>query len=73
MGTNFPRPVRHDVRKQGQKPRQHGTVQTKTLSREQLIHRIEVLREQLEENLPVDSSELNKQLASYREQLKKYD
>jgi hypothetical protein len=73
MGTNLPRPVRHDVRKQGQKPRQHGTVQTKTLSREQLIHRIEVLREQLEENPPANPSELNKQLANYREQLKKYD
>ena len=73
MGNNFSKPVRHNVRKQGQKPRQHGTVQTSNLSREQLIHRIEVLREKLEENPPADSSELNKQLASYRDQLKKYD
>lgn len=73
MGTNFPRPVRHDVRKQGQKPRQHGTVQTKALSREQLIHRIEMLREQLEDNPPTGTDEIKKQLAGYREQLKKYD
>jgi hypothetical protein len=32
-----------------------------------------MLREKLEENPPADPGELNKQLASYREQLKKYD
>jgi hypothetical protein len=32
-----------------------------------------MLREQLEENPPADTSEIKKQLAGYREQLKKYD
>jgi hypothetical protein len=32
-----------------------------------------MLREQLEETTTADSSELNKQLAAYREQLKKHD
>lgn len=43
------------------------------LSREQLIHRIEMIREKLEENPLSNTSELNQQLESYREQLKKYD
>jgi hypothetical protein len=73
MGNNFSRPVRHNVRKQGQKSRQHGTVQTSNLSREQLIHRIEMLRERLEETPPADTTELLKQLDSYRQQLKRFD
>jgi hypothetical protein len=32
-----------------------------------------MLREQLEENPPADTGEIKKQLASYKEQLKKYD
>jgi hypothetical protein len=73
MGNNFSRPVRHNVRKQGQKPRQHGTTQPSNLSREQLIHRIEMLRERLEENPPADTADLLKQLDSYRQQLKRFD
>jgi hypothetical protein len=76
MGTNFPRPVRHDVRKQGQKPRQHGTVQSsQTLSREQLIHRLETLREELEEhpNLNEDRKiRIQEDMARYSEQLSKF-
>ena len=55
MGNNFSKPVRHNVRKQGQKPRQHGAVQSsQKLSREQLIFRLETLREELEENPNLD-------------------
>jgi molecular chaperone GrpE (heat shock protein) len=55
MGNNFSKPVRHNVRKQGQKPRQQGTVQSsQKLSREQLIFRLETLREELEENPNLD-------------------
>jgi hypothetical protein len=43
------------VRKQGQKSRQPGTVQSsQKLSREQLIFRIETLREELDENPSYD-------------------
>jgi hypothetical protein len=43
------------VRKQGQKPSKHGTVQSsQKLSREQLIFRIETLREELDENPSYD-------------------
>ena len=52
MGNNFSKPVRHNVRKQGQKPRQHGTVQTNegdsVNTAHRLIHQIETLREKLE-------------------------
>ena len=82
MGNNFSKPVRHNVRKQGQKPRQHGTVQTSSnLSREQLIHRIETLREQREEleQLPI-STDIEKkkekiliEFNQYLEKLKKFD
>jgi hypothetical protein len=55
MGNNFSKPVRHNVRKQGQKPSKHGTVQSsQKLSREQLIFRIETLREELDENPSYD-------------------
>ena len=73
MGNNFSKPVRHNVRKQGQKPRQHGTVQK--LSREQLIFRIETLREELEENLELSEhrkAEVQKQLSQYTQQLDKF-
>jgi hypothetical protein len=75
MGNNFSKPVRHNVRKQGQKPRQQGTVQSsQKLSREQLIHRLETLREELEEN-PNISEQRNVQIqgdiARYSEQLNK--
>jgi hypothetical protein len=79
MGNNFSKPVRHNVRKQGQKPGQHGTIQSsQKLSREQLIHRIETLREELE-NLPAtESSEKQKEkillsIKQYSEQLNRYD
>ena len=82
MGNNFSKPVRHNVRKQGQKPRQHGTIQSSSnLSREQLIHRIETLREQLEElNQLPDSTDTEKRKEKiqsdfklYLEKLKKFD
>ena len=82
MGNNFSKPVRHNVRKQGQKPRQHGTVQSsQKLSREQLIHRIETQREKLEELelLPTSESIEKKkekilvEYNQYLEQLKRFD
>ena len=60
------------MRKQGQKPRQHGTVQK--LSREQLIFRIETLREKLEENPNYSEekkSDIQKQISQYNQQLDK--
>jgi hypothetical protein len=76
MGNNFSKPVRHNVRKQGQKPRQHGTVQTsQKLSREQLIHRLETLREELEENPNLNEqrkAKIQEDMARYSEQLKKF-
>ena len=49
MGNKFHRPVRHNVRKQGQKPRQYGTIQAiegnSMITREKLIHHIEHLKE----------------------------
>jgi hypothetical protein len=64
------------VRKQGQKPRQHGTVQSsQKLSREQLIHRLETLREELEEhpNLNEDRKvRIQEDMARYSEQLSKF-
>ena len=73
MGNNFSKPVRHNVRKQGQKPRQHGTVQK--LSREQLIHRLETLREELEENPNLNEqrkARIQEDMARYSEQLNKF-
>lgn len=82
MGNKFSKPIRHNVRKQGKKPRQHGTVQTSSnLSREQLIHRIEMLREQREEleQLPI-SEDIEKkkekiliEFNQYLEKLKRLD
>ncbi len=49
MGNKFSRPVRHNVRKQRQEPRQYGTVQTmegnSMMTREKLIHHVEHLKE----------------------------
>jgi hypothetical protein len=77
MGNNFSKPVRHNVRKQGQKPRQPGTVQSsQKLSREQLIHRLETLREELEENPNVDEKRkfrIQEDMAHYSEQLKRLE
>jgi hypothetical protein len=82
MGNNFSKPVRHNVRKQGQKPRQHGTVQSsQKLSREQLIHRLETLREKREElDLQESNDHIVKQKEKilveynqYLEQLKRFD
>ena len=79
MGNNFSKPVRHNVRKQGQKPRQHGTIQSsQKLSREQLIHRIETLREELETLPATGSSEKQTEkilldIKQYLEQLSRYD
>jgi hypothetical protein len=82
MGNNFSKPVRHNVRKQGQKPRQHGTVQSsQKLSREQLIHRLETLRERREEldnQQPSEIIEKQKEKIlieynQYLEQLKRFD
>ena len=82
MGNNFSKPVRHNVRKQGQKPSQHGTVQSsQKLSREQLIHRIETQREKLEDLdlLPASESTEKKkekilgEYTQYLEQLKRFD
>jgi hypothetical protein len=73
MGNNFSKPVRHNVRKQGEKPRQHGTVQK--LSREQLIFRIETLREELEENPNLDEKRrvrIQEDMANYSSQLSKF-
>jgi hypothetical protein len=76
MGNNFSKPVRHNVREQGKKPRQHGTVQSsQKLSREQLIHRLETLREELEENPNIDEKRkfrIQEDMARYSEQLKKF-
>ena len=76
MGNNFSKPVRHNVRKQGQKPRQHGTVQSsQKLSREQLIHRLETLREELEENPNLDEKRrvrIQEDMANYSSQLSKF-
>ena len=76
MGNNFSKPVRHNVRKQGQKPRQHGTVQSsQKLSREQLIHRLETLREELEENPNLNEqrkARIQEDMARYSEQLSKF-
>jgi hypothetical protein len=82
MGNNFSKTVRHDVRKQGQKSRQHGNTQSsQKLSREQLIHRLETLREELEELelLPISESIEKKkekilgEYTQYLEQLKRFD
>ena len=77
MGNNFSKPVRHNVRKQGQKPRQHGTVQSsQKLSREQLIHRLETLREELEENPNLNEqrqAKIQEDMARYSEQLKRLE
>jgi prophage antirepressor-like protein len=77
MGNNFSKPVRHNVRKQGQKPRQHGTVQSsQKLSREQLIHRLETLREELEENPNLNDqrkAKIQEDMARYSEQLKQLE
>jgi hypothetical protein len=63
------------VRKQGQKPRQHGTVQSsQKLSREQLIFRLETLREELEENPNLNDqrkARIQEDMARYSEQLNK--
>ena len=49
MGNKFSKPVRHNVRKQRQEPRQYGTFQTvegnSMITREKLIHHAETLRE----------------------------
>jgi hypothetical protein len=72
MGNNFSGQVRHDVRKQGQKPRQHGAPQK--LSREQLIHRIETLREKLEDHPENEKKEkILSEYKQYLEQLKRFD
>jgi hypothetical protein len=77
MGNNFSKPVRHNVRKQGQKPRQHGTVQSsQKLSREQLIHRLETLREELEEHPGIGDQrrvQIQGDMAQYSEQLKRFE
>ena len=76
MGNNFSKPVRHNVRKQGQKPSQHGTVQSsQKLSREQLIHRLETLREELEENPNLNDqrrAKIQEDMARYADQLNKF-
>ena len=76
MGNNFSKPVRHNVRKQGQKPSKHGTVQSsQKLSREQLIHRLETLREELEENPKLNEqrrAKIQEDMARYSEQLNKF-
>jgi len=77
MGNNFSKPVRHNVRKQGQKPRQQGTVQSsQKLSREQLIHRLETLREELEEHPNLNDqrkARIQEDMARYSEQLKQFE
>jgi hypothetical protein len=76
MGNNFSKPVRHNVRKQGQKPRQPGTVQSsQKLSREQLIFRLETLREELEENPGISEQrrvQIQGDMANYSQQLAKF-
>ena len=76
MGNNFSKPVRHNVRKQGKKPSQHGTVQSsQKLSREQLIHRLETLREELEENPNLNDqrrAKIQEDMARYADQLNKF-
>ena len=76
MGNNIPGKVRHNVRKQGQKPRQHNAQRTpQKLSREQLIFRIETLREELEENPNLDEKRrvrIQEDMANYSSQLAKF-
>jgi hypothetical protein len=64
------------VRKQGQKPRQPGTVQSsQKLSREQLIFRLETLREELEETPNLNDqrkARIQEDMARYSEQLNKF-
>ena len=76
MGNNFSKPVRHNVRKQGQKPSKHGTVQSsQKLSREQLIHRLETLREELEENPNLSDqrrAKIQEDMSRYADQLNKF-
>jgi hypothetical protein len=76
MGNNFSKPVRHNVRKQGQKPRQHGAVQSsQKLSREQLIFRLETLREELEENPNLSEERkvrIHNDITNYSQQLDKF-
>ena len=75
MGNNFSKTVRHDVRKQGQKPRQHGNTQSsQKLSREQLIHRLETLREELEEHPNLNDqrkARIQEDMSNYSQQLDK--
>jgi molecular chaperone GrpE (heat shock protein) len=75
MGNNFSKSVRHDVRKQGQKPRQHGNTQSsQKLSREQLIHRLETLREELEEHPNLNDqrkARIQEDMSNYSQQLDK--
>ncbi len=77
MVNNFSKPVRHNVREQGKKSRQHGTVQSsQKLSREQLIHRLETLREELEENPNLNDqrkARIQEDMARYFEQLKRFE
>jgi len=76
MGNNFSKTVRHDVRKQGQKSSQHGTVQSnQKLSREQLIHRLETLKEELEENPNLSDqrrAKIQEDMSRYADQLNKF-
>ena len=74
MGNNTSRKSRPNTQRHA--PRQHGTVQSsQKLSREQLIFRIETLKEELEETLELSDhriSEIQKQLSQYNQQLDKF-
>jgi len=74
MGNNTSRKGRPNTQRLA--PRQHGTVQSsQKLSREQLIFRIETLKEELEETLELSDhrrSEIQKQLSQYNQQLDKF-
>jgi hypothetical protein len=72
MRNNSPKKGQRNV--QGQKPRQHGNPQSnQKLSREQLIHRLETLREELEQHPNLNEqrkAKIQEDVARYSEQLK---
>lgn len=74
MGNKFSKPGRHDGQKQ--RPQNRGNAQSnQKFSREQLIFRIETLREELEENPNLNEQRrvrIQEDMARYSEQLAKF-
>lgn len=76
MGNKLHKPVRHNVRKQGKKPRQYGTIQStegnSITTAHRLIHQIETLREKLESSTNDDQkNKLNREIELIQIQLNK--